>query len=69
MDILNDSWNLRILRRNQMKREIWLNKDSFLFLERRIKIMKLAEFLLNLTNLRVSVLVYSPDPGFLDYMP
>lgn len=52
-----------------MKREIWLNKDSFLFLERRIKIMKLAEFLLNLTNLRVSVLVYSPDPGFLDYMP
>lgn len=26
--------------------------------------MKLAEFLLNLTNLGVSVLVYSPDPGF-----
>lgn len=26
--------------------------------------MKLAEFLLNLTNLGVRVLVYSPDPGF-----
>lgn len=26
--------------------------------------MKLAEFLLNLTNLGVSVLVYSPGPGF-----
>ena len=26
--------------------------------------MKLAEFILNLTNLGVSVLVYSPDPGF-----
>lgn len=26
--------------------------------------MKLAEFLLNLTNLGVSVLVYSPDPDF-----
>ena len=26
--------------------------------------MKLGEFLLNLTNLGVSVLVYSPGPGF-----
>lgn len=26
--------------------------------------MKLGEFLLNLTNLGVSVLVYSPNPGF-----
>ena len=56
MDILNDSGNLRKLRRNQMKCDIWLSNEEVRNLERGGFItMKLAEFVLKLISLGVGV--------------